>query len=55
MTNLIFNLKSVQTGRYKVEVGAGSVAGAEPNNFCSAILVLITFYVRLQESYFFFF
>jgi hypothetical protein len=31
MTNLLFNLKAVQTGSYKAEVGAG--AGAETNSF----------------------
>jgi hypothetical protein len=37
MKNTLFNIKSVQTGSYKAEVGAG--AGAETNSFGSATLV----------------
>jgi hypothetical protein len=43
MKNILFNLKAVQTGSYKAEVGAG--AGAETNSSGST-----TLHVRLLWS-----
>jgi hypothetical protein len=33
MKNLLFNLKAVQTGNHKAEVGAGAGSGAEAETF----------------------
>jgi hypothetical protein len=38
MKNLLSNLKALQTGTHKIEVGAGAGAGAKTNSFCSATL-----------------